>query len=258
MNLSARIQNTNLRVNEAMDYALVLNSFDSMNCTYSLLLEDDAIISHNWFNRIQAALESSKLKNRHDWSYVKLFTGYKLFDWDFVWRPIILVKIIMFALFLFIVQYTIAYHLYPKRFSNISFFLIFANSVALVVVFNATSVNPVGAGIHEYTTGFGTVSVLVPRHRLTDISKFLIKIVNDLVTKQNDNFMPKDLLLDKFRRNIGDVEFVFEPSLVQHIGYYSSVYARDTSEEGYKRMFKSYSFLSHFRPIQFDLAYSQS
>lgn len=239
-----------------MDYALVLKTINEMDCSYGLVLEDDAIISHNWFTRIQLALEQSNLKTRLNWSYIKLFIGYKLYDWEWLRYPSVIIKVLLFSIFLHIVQYTIIFNIYPKKFSKITFFLVFVNSVALIVVFNATSVNPVGAGLHEFTTGFGTVSVLIPRHRLLNISQFLIKNVDDFITGRSRDFIAKDLQLDNFRKSVGDVEFVFEPSLVQHIGYFSSVYERDVSPEGYKRMFKSFSFVSHFNPIRFDPAYS--
>lgn len=239
-----------------MDYALVLKTLNEMNCNYGLILEDDAIISHNWFTRIQVALDHPSVKTRLNWSYIKLFIGYKLFDWDWLRYPSIIIKVLLISIFLYLVQYTIIYNIYPKKFSKITFFLIFVNSVALIVVFNATSVNPVGAGLHEYTTGFGTVSVLIPRHRFLNISQFFIKNVDDYIKGRSRDFIAKDLQLDNFRKSVGDVEFVFEPSLVQHIGYFSSVYERDVSAQGYKRMFKSFSFVSHFNPIRFDQAYS--
>lgn len=257
VNISARIKNPNLRLNEAMDYALVLRHLSSMECKYSLVLEDDAIISHDWFPRIESEIKT-KLRGQQNWVYIKLFTGYKFFDWDWLWSISVLFKVLLFALFLYLIQYAIVQHLFKKRFGKIWHFFLFVNSAALVVFFNATCVNPVGFGLHEYTTGFGTVSVLVPKQHLIGIAEFLEQHVNGYLNRSKLEFQAKDLLLDKYRKINEGVELIFEPSLVQHIGIYSSVYMRDISDEGYKRMFKSFSFVSDFQPIQFDLKYVSS
>lgn len=252
-NLTAGIQNPNLRINEALDYALVMNDLTKLKCNNSLLLEDDALIANDWFSRLDSGLKH--LSKRKDWAYTKLFTGYKLYDWDWVWYPSVIIKVLMLALFLHLVQYVIIHTLFPsRRLSPLSLFLLFVNCVALVVVFNATLVNPVGAGVHEYTTGFGTVSVLVPMSKSTAIADYLKKRVNGFF-ENREHFQAKDLLLDEFRRTNRLREFIIEPSLVQHMGIYSSVYMRDVTSEGYRRMFKSFSFLSDFDPIKFDLEY---
>lgn len=256
MNISARMNHPNLRLNEAMDYVRVFEHLSELKCKYSLVLEDDAILAYNWFPALHSEIDS-KLKYRNNWAFVKLFFGYKFFDWDWLWSPTVIIKILMLALFLYIVQYTFVLNLFSRRFASVYLFLLFANSVALVVFYNATSVNPLGAGVHKYMTGFSTVAVLIPFERLSIIAGYIEDHVNSYLSGQSTarGFIAKDLLLSLYSQASRSVEYVYEPSLVQHIGIYSSVYVGDVSQTGYDRMFKSFSFASHFEPIRFDWKY---
>lgn len=240
-----------------MDYVLILKHLNSIKCNYSLIMEDDAIISYNWFLRLHSELDF-RLKQRHDWAFVKLFYGYKFFDWYWLWSPSVIIKILLLGLFLYIVQYTIAINILLKRTSSIFNFLLFSNSVALVVFFNTTCINPMGAGLHKYITGFSAVSVLIPNERLIFIADFIEDHVDDYLEGRINRFIPKDLLLSKYSQASRSAEYVFEPSLVQHTGLYSSIYMRDVSARGYQQMFKSFSFVSHFESIRFNLDYSLS
>lgn len=240
-----------------MDYVLILRHLNSLNCNYSLIMEDDAIIAYKWFSLLETEIEST-LSRRGDWAFVKLFYGYKFFDWDWIWSLSVIIKVLMLGLFLYLVQFTFIINIFSKKFSSISLFIIFGNSVALVVFFNATCINPMGAGVHKYTTGFSAVSVLIPNKRLTVIADFIEDHVDDYLNGRIGKFIPKDLLLTSYSKASRSAEFVFEPSLVQHIGIYSSIYLRDVSEYGYQQMFKSFSFASHFEPIRFNLNYSLS
>lgn len=238
-----------------MDYALILKYLHSIKCNNSIIIEDDAIISKNWFQKLDSA---TKQINRKDLAYIKLFTGYKFFDWDWIVNPFVILKIILLANFIFLLQFLIVKNLFKRRFSFIYLFILFVNSITLVVYFNATSVNPMGAGLHEYTTGFGAVAVMIPNERLLNVSKFFEDHVNGFLENHIMQSEPKDLLLNTYRLANRQVELIMEPSLFQHIGIFSSLYLRDVTSEGYQRMFKSFSFMYDFKLIEFDINYSLS
>ena len=80
------------RLKEALDYALALEYLHREMCEYALVIEDDALIGHNWYRSLTNGLEFIKRNhNETNLFYVKLFTGYKfcavwfwrktIFDW---------------------------------------------------------------------------------------------------------------------------------------------------------------------------------
>jgi hypothetical protein len=256
VNMSTQVKHWNARVKEALDFALVLGELHRLKCNYSILIEDDAIISYNWYDRIESSLQNLKQKQFESqcWLYLKLFTGYKFFDWDWITEPYPVLRVLALASCIFFVEYFVFKYFNSKR-KSFYFFLVFllaANSLGLSVFFNATSVTPVSYGIHEYATGFGTVALLVPHENLLNISKYIETRVNGYLSYRTGDFQPKDIMIDEYRNKTACRELILEPSLFQHVGMHSSLYLRDLTSDGYFKMRKSFSFKDERRLITFD------
>ena len=65
---------------------------------------------------------------------------------------------------------------------------------------------------------------------------------------------PKDLLIEYYRKENGLKEFVAEPSIFQHIGFFSSLKLRNSSffPTFQNQHFQSYSFEDNLKSIEFD------
>lgn len=251
-NISQLLINDNLRVKEAFDYSLVLKWLHKKKCNYSVILEDDAIISYDWFERLSDAIRTIKSNN---WSCIKLFSGYKLFDWTWLLYPSIILEILFLSLFLNIpMMIVISFGLRKLCLivRKIYYIFSFLNIIIISCVYKSTSICPINEGIHQYTTGFGTVSILIPNFNLLPYSNHILENILKYLAKEEKEFTPKDLLLDSYRLSNNLVEYIIEPSLVQHTGMHSSVYFRDLSPNGYFRMFKSFSFVDDNKPIIFN------
>ena len=270
VNITTKIRHYNLRIKEAMDYALVLKHLYDIKCNYSFVMEDDAIVSYNWYNKLKISIDL--IKNSKNWLCIKLFSGYKFFDWDWLWFPEQILKVLFYSIALSFANITtnniiyllvknkdfdilkenIIYYFRPRSKIRIFVFLILIlNSFTLVIIFKSTSINPTENTIREYRTGFGLVSVLIPHQNLHLFAQYLNETVHKSIIK-NEKFIPKDLLIEIYRETNHFKEFIMEPSLVQHSGMHSSLYDRDTTLTGFKNLYKSYSFIDENLPIVFN------
>lgn len=248
----------NERVKELLDYIAVIERFHRLKCNYTLLVEDDAIAALDWFESINDVL-SNHLLNENNWIFVKLFTGYKLYDWDWLMYPEAILRVIFFSIVFGTFQvFLIKNKIKAKIWKLIVIILIYLNSLLLISWLNTTSIHPVRSGLRTYNSGFGCVAVLYPRQILENnkLVDYFKSTLENYISGRVNFFEPKDLLLDRFKKANNLTEYTIEPSVFQHIGMHSSLYARDASRNGFKTMFKSNSFihtneLIHFNPIKF-------
>jgi len=138
------------------------------------------------------------------------------------------------------------------KLSALKIILLTVNSLSLIVIFYTTSYAPCGVGVRPYSTGFGTVSVLVPHSKLILLSNYLNQTVYAYLAGKINYINAKDLIIDTFKRENNLSEFIIEPSIVQHIGLHSSLYSRDSGNQGYKKMYKSFSWPDSKKLIRFD------
>ena len=184
-------------------------------CNYQLILEDDILAQFNWFTRIETIVANIPIKHKNKWLLVKLFTGYKFWDWDWtrewtVWLEVAYTSalIVFFTVVLFV-------KLLCQPLNRVKCALILVNSVGLVVVYHATRVAPIQwNGIREYSTGFGGVAVLFNRNNSIRFAAYLEKVVDDFILGKSEFFQPKDLLIEQFKSENNLSEFIVEPSLV--------------------------------------------
>lgn len=253
-NINSGIIHSNIRVKEAADYASVIKNLNGKNCTHQLILEDDAIAQNDWFNRVETIIKMIPSENKC--FLVKLFTGYKFYDWNWLLFKYALLKVLFLSFIIAFTTFCINLLLtklfqYKNTKTEFKLVLIAINSIGLIVFFNTTSTTPIKSGIREYSTGFGGVAALFNRGNSIKFALYLEKIVSDYLNGKSDFFLPKDLLIENYRQLNNLTEFIVEPSMFQHIGFHSSLYSRDLTQNGFDSMFKSYSFLDSNKMIIF-------
>ena len=252
--VNSKIQHENPRVKEAADFSLIIKEINKLkNFTYILLLEDDALVTNNWYEKILQSLNQLPENLSNKWFCIKLFTGYKFFDWDFIQFPLVIIKILFYSFILSLIQLYICKTL--NLFNMFIGFVLFVNTVSLLTFFTATSVNPVQKSLREYNTGFGAVSILISNSNSLKLANYIDSVVYNYTQLKSNFFIPKDLLISKFVQDNSLIELISEPSLVQHTGMHSSLYLRNLNDQGFKAMFKSYSFVDERKLIKFSSNY---
>ena len=251
VNITSNVKSPNPRVKEAMDYSMMLEYFFKLNCSYSILNEDDSIFAENWFEILFHNLKRSELSAFDDWFLCKLFSGYIFFDISWVKNPnlAIFCRYIYTLILTCSIQICLHRLIIGNKLNLIYFVFFFINSTIQTFVYISTSVSPQGDGFQYFWTGFGTVSVLYPQRSLQPLSLFLKEIVTSYVNKSSDFFEPKDLLIDCFREKNNFKEIIISPSLVQHTGMHSSLMFKEISSNGFRRMYKSFSFIDDLKVL---------
>ena len=279
---SPRVYHSNNRVQEALDYVWILRYLAAQQCHYSIIFEDDALVANGWYERVVDALNllEHQVGSSDSWLCVKLFTGYTFFDWRWIRVRTAIIYVLLKALLLFTLNYVVLYaicnhrfclataassshtYLYHKKaqvtskhLTSTTSFLLFVHSLGMVVWLTSTNVNPIGRSIRQFASGFGAVTVLYPHSQLEGFADFLNRTVYDFVDGKYQQFAPKDLLIDVYEKKNGLDEYLIEPSIVQHTGRHSSLYARDLSALGYSNMYRSFSYPDYLKTIQFDPTY---
>ena len=71
------------KIKEMHDYAKIMSYYyaNRTMCEHVLLIEDDAIASHEWYEKVNEALnEIEKEQNEKKWLCLKLFTSFRFYD----------------------------------------------------------------------------------------------------------------------------------------------------------------------------------
>ncbi|CAF0776666.1 unnamed protein product [Brachionus calyciflorus] len=255
------------KIKESADYITVLRKYSKQDfCDYVLLIEDDSIACHNWYDKIIDAVV--ELKNTN-WYCLKLFTSFREYDWlTYPYGVFIFVLKVFFTMYIFIKLFKfflvfknqcVKKFLKMRKTLHLTKFILFVlilNSFLVHVRFNEVSVNPIGYGVKEYSIGFNAIANLYPKDKLIMIADFLEKNIMDFVNGKTDSFEPKDLALDLIGKVLDYKEFTLEPSVFQHTGLQSSL-GGPTNYEGVRfnqlRPFQSYSFIKEYKKdILFD------
>lgn len=251
-NLSSKFEHKNMRLVEALDYAKCLRYLRKQACKYSILIEDDAVFSTNWYEKIENELRKIEKLNLKNFFIIKLFSGYKFFDNDWIFYPFLLIWALFLSVVVWFLEFLFLTRIRKLKLSNFSVICLFLNSLVLVWFSRTTSISPMGEGVHEYTTGFGAVSVLFPWNRLLSLAEYMENTVESYLSGKSIYFEAKDLLIEDFRSRNRLVEYILEPSIIQHTGMHSSLYKRDMSQRGFRLMYKSFSFVDNFKLIEFN------
>ena len=268
------------KVKEAFDYASVMEFYanERTDCDYVALIEDDSIACLNWYEKLIEALENidssynlwrkyfnsnyytSNFKDASQyWMCLKLFTSFRSFDW--LSYPLAVLNFVFFVAITSILKTAVFNYFFKRKVffvkRSAKFYKPFIVLSSLILNFwlMSTSISPLGYGVKQYSIGFNTVANVYPKHVLGSLSGFIKSSVNRSIYDASQ-FMPKDLLLNKFRYKYGLNEFIVEPALFQHIGLQSSLSSSVSFDDLYLaqyRVFQSYSFFKeHFSLIKFD------
>jgi hypothetical protein len=236
------------------DYSKIMTYYhvNRTECDNILLLEDDSIASHDWYEKISNALDEiqSQSSSSSKWLCLKLFTSFRYYDF-FIHLPTML-NIILYSFLSTLVQMFILFMIISRRSHFLGDFLIlFVNTLFIQLYIKSTHISPLGYGLHEFSLGFNAVANVYPREVIKSLSTYL----DDYFTYSYENFKnleffeitPKDLLLKKFKTKFNLREYILEPSVFQHVGLQSSLsYNEFDSREIFKQQYKpfqSYSYL---------------
>lgn len=274
------------KVKEAADYAAAMSYFykNKPECNLVLLIEDDSVASYDWYEKIIEAvkqIQHMELLNSYlygkraieNWMCLKLFTSFRYFDWFlhpftvlyFIIFSIILSVINVFLFNMFFKLVTARTFSVLKRLDSVFSLNISKSAIVILIInsflikfwLNSNSISPLGYGVKNYSQGFNTVANVYPRSKLNIIYKFIEMQIKDFINGDVDLFVPKDIALEKLRRQNGYDQYIVEPSIFQHVGIQSSLsHIENTLKDVYKlqyRPFQSYSFFKeYFKPIKFD------
>ena len=74
------------------DYAKIMSYYyaNRTMCSHVLLIEDDAIASHEWYEKVNEALHLIEHhKNETKWLCLKLFTSFRFYDFFTHWPTLV-------------------------------------------------------------------------------------------------------------------------------------------------------------------------
>ena len=265
-------ENQHPKVREMSDHITILNWLYKRSCNYTLILEDDAIATYNWYEKTIDAI--NKLNSyTSDWFSLKLFTGFGKWDWvfdiDSVIRSILFVFIFTVAQSLFL-NYLISIlnnascslkleFLNTRGFLNLRnipkkyIALIFLHTILFKLHINCTTSTPFGTGVREFLQGFNLVASVYSNNQLNLMSIYLETFFKTYMFNNVPGFIAKDELLKIYIKENHLREFIVQPSLFQHIGVFSSLSARGPDLKSLQNFnFESYSFEDNMKPIIFD------
>ncbi|CAF0865073.1 unnamed protein product [Brachionus calyciflorus] len=250
-NITSGLKNQQSKVIETLDYSYCMKYFTNLKCKYSLLVEDDALFAENWFDILDK--EMVKIQNSNKWLMLKLFTGIIFFndDWAQLEYPMIILKVILYAIVLAALEIYFL-KLMCKHISILFICILLLNSGYQAYFLNSSSTVPFGKGIRVQRTGFGSVAVLYPNQHLSALSEYLESSVLKFVNKKSNYVEPKDILMERYRRENKLDEIIIEPSLVQHTGFYSSLEQKNPTYSNFHKMFKSLTFADDLKTIKFN------
>ena len=213
---------------EKQDYVSTLQLCEWRNATYSIILEDDAVVDWMFFPKIEYVL-AHWLPTSPSWGMLKLFYPEKYQGWgNDVSMIVELVVVVLLTGLLqtFLVSAVLPGVLWGSRTApTIAFTLRLVASVGFILFLILTLGRPHWEELrklHIYLTsvvparGCCTPAMLYPRAHLTEVIEYLSSV------KCNPSF-PIDLALDKFVEKKGLGKYLVVPNLVRHIGYLSSL-----------------------------------
>lgn len=138
--------------------------------------------------------------------------------------------------------------------------LFILNLVVFTVFLNSSSIKPLGTGVKSYSQGFNAVAILYPREQLKLFALHMTDSIQEYINGKTEEFMPKDIVMNMYRRARGLGIYIVEPSIVQHVGVHSSLRNLNKKPEHIRenqyRPFQSYSFMQSYEAhVRFDPVY---
>ena len=223
---------------EVADYANALQYSFSRNCNYHILLEDDALPSRDWLEKIEAAVDQIKKDN---------FFTIKLL---FLNEPEKMTSHILLCIFVSAFGTMFAYlcicgaSKWDIKPSVMGCALVFSVILICIKVSGFVPfVSKNSEGYLEYSLGFSLTAALYQKQTVKRLAELFAESV-----KQKVPLLPKDILLEDFKTSIGGKEFNIKPSVFQHIGLHSSL---SWKQQKQKILFRSEAFPDDMTEIEF-------
>jgi hypothetical protein len=213
---------------EKLQYAEILDLVHKNACPWAVILEDDAIVSNRFFGRISNII--AKYSQDEQLSYIKLFFPEQWNGWENLPADyaILLSLAVVSSCFLALISLVVKSRLSDKapqfRCAHVcrgSAQLMLRHAVSYVPLMIATFwmlgkqsiISPYGPGESPAPSSIFTVGQLYPRHFMSAAAAYL---------RQDDSDLPLDMALSELAGERGLRSYITVPSLVQHVGIYSS------------------------------------
>ena len=239
---------------ETAHYVDVLRHLSAQQCDYHIVLEDDALPSFNWLDKIDEAIGKIEKSN---FFQLKLLFPRKydsVFEHKIEWLFVALgCGILTYLLRLLFMKN-------GSRYSLIGFSLccgIFALSYMLIGRQYFVSFSD---GVHQYQVGFCLSAVVYPQNILLPLSDYMVKWITShrhthASFKTDDPDLswlrPKDKLTHQFSDLTGLQEYIVTPSVFQHIGIHTSLRFK-WGENAFQKLIWAYDFPDDDSLIKYD------
>lgn len=212
---------------ERRDYVTALQLCWQRNATYSIILQDDAVVDRRFFQKLEFVLHHWVPKTP-SWALLKLFYPEKYQDWGNNWRMIVelVIVVLVGGMMLTLLSSLMLPGLLwgrPTSTAPLSFRLV--ASVVFILFAILTLGRPHWEELrklHPYFTstvparGCCIPAVLYPRAHLHEVVDYLSSV-------HCSGSFPVDIALDKFVEEKGLEKYLVVPNIVRHIGYLSSL-----------------------------------
>ncbi|EPS34106.1 putative UDP-GlcNAc: alpha-1,3-D-mannoside beta-1,4-N-acetylglucosaminyltransferase [Penicillium oxalicum 114-2] len=214
---------TSAREKGLLDYVYLLRACESLNASYTMMLEDDVIALDGWYHRTKKALSIAEkqtiAKGMDQWLYLRLFYTEQFLGWNSEEWPTYLLSSILAALG--VVGLTAAIRYYrPATTTYLSNKVILVLTLViaplLILLFFAAgriTMLPIPAGVHEMPK-FGCCSqgLVFPRIRIKDLVSWY----------ESQRIGYVDVLTETYADKNNDLRWALTPSVLQHVGSKSS------------------------------------
>lgn len=213
---------------ERRDYVAALRLCLQRNATYSIILQDDAVLDWNFFPKLEFVLHYWLPRTTSSWAILKLFYPEKYQDWgNDVSMIVELVAVVLMAgaVQTLLVSMVLPGLLWGRRMSSLALALRLAASIAFILFAILTLGRPHWEELrklHPYLTsavparGCCIPAVLYPKAHLGEVVEYLDSV-------HCTNLFPVDIALDRFVEKTGLEKYLVVPNIARHIGYLSSL-----------------------------------
>lgn len=243
---------------EAVDYLSVLRAMPA-DCTYSLILEDDAMASYNWFEKIERAMK--QIPKDEDWSILKIFYSNRTYVssklvikkryYGYTALGLAFIASTILSKFVYIKKnssFKKSYMMFPFRRSTIiSTFILFVSFLRIFLHFGRISFGFLQYPYVEKNSVQCLMQAIVyPHPKLTLLANFFA----EKLSVPQSEYIPKDFYDYIFYKKTSAITYLAVPSIFEHIGIDSSLQDSRWATEMLFPM--GIGFEDYRKPILFD------
>ncbi|KAJ5146225.1 uncharacterized protein N7515_000789 [Penicillium bovifimosum] len=206
-----------------LDYIYLLRACESVNTSYTVMLEDDVIALDGWYHRTKNALSLAEQQTIEEgvdkWLYLRLFYTEQFLGWNSEEWPAYLLFSLLAALGVVAIATAIR-HCRPATTAylpnEIIALLAFVMTPLLIILFFAAgriTMLSIPAGVHEMPK-FGCCSqgLVFPQSRIGDLVSWY----------ESKRAGYVDMLTEIYADENNEIRWALTPSVLQHVGSKSS------------------------------------